>query len=191
MGVLEYTGTLNRRKADPMHDSPTNALVARIERLERSNRHMRIAVWAVLIIAGASSSLGFQAARKVITADDVVAQHMKAESFSVVTDKGVVRLDAKGLTIAAPCLTNDRRTQFTEMEARIEIGLDNDWTQENALRPTPRVAVGRTGKDTSSNLVTRITAISPEGCHSGEWHVNNPSADGRTDRQLIDDLKRR
>jgi hypothetical protein len=69
--------------------------------------------------------------------------------------------------------------------------LDSDWTQENALRPTPRVAVGRTGKDTSSNLVTRITAISPEGCHSGEWHVNNPSADGRTDRQLIDDLKRR
>lgn len=174
-----------------MNDSIHADLLTRVARLERSNRRMKFVGGALLIAATMSASLGFQAARKVVTADDVVAQHIKAESFSVITDKGLVRLDAKGLTIAAPCLTNDRRTQFTEMEARIEIGMDSEWTQENALRPTPRVAVGRSGKDTSSNLVTRITALSPEGCHSGEWHVNNPRADGRTDRSLIDDLKRK
>lgn len=167
------------------------AVLTRIVRLERSNRRMKIAGIGLIATVFISTSLGFQAGRKVVSADDVVAQHIKAESFTVITDKGTIRLDAKGLSMAAPCLTSDRRTQFTEMEARIEIGLDSEWTQENALRPTPRVAVGRTGKDTSSNLVTRITAISPEGCHSGEWHVNNPRYDGRTDRDLIDAMKRR
>lgn len=174
-----------------MNTEAANDLLARIERLEHSNLRMKIAGITLAMIAAASTLLGFQAGRKIITADEVSAGTIKAEAFTVITDKGLVRLDSKGLTIAAPCLTSDRRTQFTEMEARIEIGMDSEWTQENALRPTPRVAVGRSGKDTSSNLVTRVTALSPEGCHSGEWHVNNPRYDGRTDRELIDDLKRK
>jgi hypothetical protein len=165
-------------------------ILTRLAQLECSNRRHRLAVVASLGLCGLTLTMGFQAGRKVVTADDVVAQTVKADSFIVMTDKGQVRLDAKGLTMTAPCLTADRRTQFTEMEARIEIGMDNEWTQENALRPTPRVAVGRVGRDTANSAVTRITAISPEGCHSGEWHLNNPRYDGRTDRELIDALKR-
>lgn len=137
-----------------------------------------------------AAGLGLQAGRNVIRVDEVEAELVRAGSIVVQTQRGgEVRIDQAGITISAAGLPV-RTTHLTEHEARIEIGMDYDWSQDSGLRPTPRVAVGRAGRDASNNLVTRAAIVSPEGVHSGEWHTNNPRHDGRTDRDLIEDLKR-
>ena len=173
-------------------------LLARIERLESQNRRMKHTGLALLAGLGLSIALGWQGAApppapagKRISADEISCGIIRAETFLVSTDKGTIQLDSRGLTISATGLPTGGRTNLVDHESRIEIGLDWEWAQENALRPTPRVLVGRLGHDTSNNLVTRASILSPEGCHSGEWHVNNPKHDGRTDRDLIDALRRR
>ncbi len=178
------------------------AILARLNRLEVQNRRMKGAGAALLAALGLSITLGWQGAppaaggggaaapNKRISADEISCGVIIAQTFLVSTDKGVVRLDADGLTISATGLPTAGRTNLIDHEARIQIGLDWEWAQENALKPTPRVLVGRVGHDTSNNLATRASILSPEGCHSGEWHLNNPKHDGRTDRDLIDALRR-
>ena len=166
-------------------------IIARIERLERQNRRLRLIGGGLLAIIGIGAVVGFQAPpNRRLSADEINCGTITAETFKVSTDKGTITLDKSGLKIFATGAPTNGRTNLVDHEARIEIGLDWEWDQENALRPTPRIAVGRLGHDTSDNLLTRITLLSPEGCHSGEWHTNNPKHDGRTDRELIDSLRR-
>lgn len=167
------------------------AIVARIENLERQNRRLRRLGGGLLALACIGVIAGFQGApKRRISADEMSCGIITAETFSVSTDKGTITLDKNGLTIAATGGPTNGRTALVDHESRIEIGLDWEWAQENALRPTPRIAVGRAGNDASDNLLTRITLLSPEGCHSGEWHTNNPKHDGRTDKDWIDSLRR-
>jgi hypothetical protein len=181
-----------------------SSILARLERLESQNRRMKRAGIALLAALGLSITLGWQGApggagggaggppNKRLSADEISCGVITAEKFLVSTDKGTIRLDASGLTISADGAPTGGRTNLVDHEARIEIGLDWEWAQENggALRPTPRVLVGRVGHDTANNLATRAAILSPEGCHSGEWHLNNPKHDGRTDRDLIDAMRR-
>jgi len=179
--------------------SPMQAdLLARLERLERQNRRMKLAGSCLLGVFGLAVALGWQGAPgaggaggRRISADEIACGIITAETFRVSTDKGEIRIDKNGITMSAAGDPTGGRTNLIDHEARIEIGLDWDWRQDNALSPTPRVLVGRAGHDTSNNLVTRASILSPEGCHSGEWHTNNPKHDGRTDRDLINELRRR
>lgn len=181
-----------------MHQSPNAiadidpaAIIARLERLERQNRRLRVGGGALLAVLAIGAIVGFQAPpNRRISADEMSCGVITAETFRVSTDRGTITLDKDGLTISATGGPTNGRTALVDHESRIEIGMDWEWAQENALRPTPRIAVGRTGHDASDNLLTRITLLSPEGCHSGEWHTNNPKHDGRTDKNWIDSLRR-
>lgn len=174
-----------------LHSTVDPSILVRLERLEKQNRRMKMAGIALIGVLAVSFAGGFQgAAPKRMSADEIRCGTITAENFVVSTDKSSIRLDKNGLTIAAAGETTGRRTNIVDHETRIEIGLDWEWAQENALRPTPRVLVGRIGHDTSNNVVSRASVISPEGCHSGEWHTNNPRHAGRTDRDLINDLRR-
>lgn len=175
----------------PAPSSIDLAILARLEKLERQNRRMKRIGCGVIALAAFAFIGGWQDPNRRISADEITCGVIRAQSFHVSTDKGEVTLDKTGLVITGKGEPTSGRTNLVDHEARIEIGLDWDWSQQNALRPTPRVAVGRVGHDTSGNLMTRITLISPEGCHSGEWHTNNPDHDGRTDRDLIDSLRNR
>jgi hypothetical protein len=182
--------------SSPVHPD----LLARLEGLERQNRRMKLAGSCLLGGLSLAVALGWQGAPgagagggagKRISADEITCGIITAETFRVSTDKGEIRIDKNGITMSATGEPTGGRTNLTDHEARIEIGLDWDWRQDNALSPTPRVLVGRAGHDTSNNHVTRASILSPEGCHSGEWHTNNPKHDGRTDRELINELRRR
>jgi hypothetical protein len=170
------------------------SILARLERLESQNRRMKSAGLALLGALALSITLGWQGATdRRISADSINCGVITAQRLLVSTDKAAIRLDESGLTITATGLPTNGRTNLIDHESRIEIGMDWDWAQESggALKPTPRVLVGRVGHDTSNNLATRASILSPEGCHSGQWHLNNPRHDGRTDRDLIDSLRRR
>jgi hypothetical protein len=174
--------------------SVDSAILARLERLESQSRRMKFGGLALLAALGLSITLGWQGAPdRRISADSINCGTITAEAFVVAGDKGSIRLDEKGLAISAEGMPTGGRTNLIDHQARIEIGLDWEWAQESggALKPTPRVLVGRVGHDTSNNLATRASILSPEGCHSGEWHLNNPKHDGRTDRDLIESLQRR
>lgn len=169
-----------------------SAILARVERLERQNRRMKLTGLGLLGLLGVTFIGGFQGAPpRRISADEIRCGTITAENFVVSNDKCTIHLDKDGLTIAAKGESTGNRTNLTDHEARIQIGLDWGWAQENALRPTPRVLIGRLGHDTAENVVSRATLLSPEGCHSGEWHTNNPKHDGRTDKDWIDELRRR
>ena len=174
--------------------SPTanleHELIARIVRLEQSNRRMKGLGVAALLLAFAFAAAGFQAGKNRVTADEVVAKIINASAIEVPSERGLLRIDERGITITAPGMSANR-TNLKDHETRIEIGMDYEWQQDNGLKPTPRIAVGRAGHDTSDNVVTRASILSPEGVHSGEWHTNNPRHDGRTDRDLIESLLRR
>jgi hypothetical protein len=169
------------------HNQPTvNELIARLARLEQSNRLMKRigAVLALAIIA--IIALGFQAAARDISANEITARSINAKSIIVESDKGTIRIDKEGIVLVAPGISTQGRSNVVEYENRIELGFDYELKQDNFLLPTPRVAVGRTGRDTANNTVTRYSIVSPEGLHSGEWHTNNPKHYGRTDRDLIE-----
>lgn len=169
------------------------AVLARIERLERQNRRMKLTGVGLMGMLAVMFVGGFQGAPppRRISADEIRCGTITADAFVVSNDKETIHLDKDGLTISAKGETVANRTTVADHETRIQIGLDWDWLQENALRPTPRVLVGRLGHDSANNVISRATLLSPEGCHSGEWHTNNPKHDGRTDKDLIDDLRRR
>lgn len=168
-----------------------SVILARLEKLERQNRRLKIVGGALLAAIGVGAVAGFQAPPgKRISADEISCGTIRAETFTVSNDRATITLDKNGLVISAKGLPTGGRTNLVDHESRIEIGLDWDWEQENALKPTPRVLVGRVGHDTSDNLSTRASLLSPEGCHSGQWHKNNPRHDGRTDRELIDSMRR-
>jgi len=171
--------------------SALGELAARLDRVEAQNRFMKRITLVMAALLFAAAGFGFQTASRVIRADKVVSGTVTAGAFLVTTEKGSIRLDEKGLTIIAPGEKNPVRTNVVEHESRIEIGMDYEWSQDNGLRPTPRIIVGRVGKDAHENDLTRAAILSPQGVHSGEWHTNNPKHDGRTDRDLIDELRRR
>jgi len=153
---------------------------------------MNVAGAAALGLAAIALFAGVQGVPpKRLSADEIRCGTINAERFVVTNDKASITLDKSGLVISAKGETVGQRTNLKDHETRIEIGLDWEWLQENALRPTPRVLVGRLGHDTADNVVSRATLLSPEGCHSGEWHVNNPRHDSRTDKDLIEELRRR
>jgi hypothetical protein len=175
----------------------SDVLIERIERLERQNRRIKFAGGAAILMLGATIALGFQPAPAVVPttkrveAEEIQARTVFADSFVVRGVKGEFRIDRNGLFMSAPGTISGGRTNIIEFENRIMIGMDDQWLQQNALGPTPRISVGRWGKDTGNNQVTRITYVSPEGLHSGEWHTNNPGSPGRTDRDLIESAKRK
>jgi hypothetical protein len=176
--------------AEHVSQNTMNELTARLAHLERSNRRMKrmgaaLALGVVCVIA-----LGFQAAARDITANEISARQIKANSILVESEKGTVRIDDNGIALITPGISTQGKSNIVEYENRIELGFDYEWKQDNFLRPTPRIAVGRTGRDTARNTVTRYAVISPEGLHSGEWHTNNPKHTGRTDRDLIENLRR-
>ena len=189
MRTLLEIGTMNTQS------TTEHTLIQRIESLERANRRMKFAGGALMCALIAVVALGFKPSPLAdpvkIDADEVRARTVFADTFIVRNAKGEIRIDKTGLLMRSPKLSTINRSKITEYENRIEIGFDEEWAQENLYQPTPRIAVGRWGKDTSDNVVTRITAASPEGLHSGEWHTNNPRIDGRTDHDLIEAIKSR
>lgn len=175
---------------DAAQPAALDAVVSRLEKLERQNRRLKFAAAGALAALGLAVAGGLRAAADRVVTDEVHAGEIHAKVILVETAKGVVRIDEKGITLTAPA-ARPSKSNLTDHAPRIEIGMDYDWSQDNGLMPTPRIAVGRVGHDTSSNLVTRASILSPEGVHSGEWHVNNPKHDGKTDRDMIEDLKKR